>query len=621
MAIPTQAPVSIHAHALNFSCLLHPSLFVHICKGSLIVFRHIWNFFPMRLLHIQTDGGFHLVNYVGRNFPPYAILSHTWGRDEDEVTMSDLVHNTGSNKAGYRKLNFCSKQAASDHLEYFWVDTCCIDKSSSNELQEAINSMSRWYRDATKCYVYLEDVSEESLRENSLSFQKSRWFTRGWTLQELLAPKSVEFFSAEGILLGSRSSRLQEVAQITHIPVEALEGKAFSSFSVDERMGWAEGRETTREEDMAYSLFGIFDIQMPLLYGEGQKKAFRRLHRDIRESLEDGAFAPPKDAHNGTGSPGNSVDNNVQQSIRQLFRESQGRTKLVKDTAPDAAAFERVLKKSTALETNKFFTFLMGDSDKDGPPDLIAIKRHEYNDSIEVHVLSGASNYQNFALQVQSPIKEKWTTQLEFMLTDWNGDGELDIVMIKKDFCGTNMTEVHIVSGASNYQHWMVQVGTGLHETDDTFAFAMGRFRPRSRPDLFAIKRAKTDTNSMQVNVLSGKSSFQDFILQVDTGLHEFGPSFDFALTNWNAYRRPDLVAIKKSSSSSVPTEIHVLSGASLYKKSILRAEVPLYRTNGLFEFALADWTRDGRPDLVAVQTNDTRSKRTEVSVFQFLTE
>ena len=241
----------------------------------------------MRLLRLDDDGEFSLFEYVGRNIPRYAILSHTWGMDHEEVTFRDLTEGAGKSKAGYRKLTFCAKQAAHDDLQFFWVDTCCIDKLSSAELSEAINSMFRWYHDAAKCYVYLSDVSIGDFVRNDLSFQKSRWFTRGWTLQELVAPTSVEFFSAEGERLGDKVSLVQEIYAITGISVKALQGSCLSQFSVDERMSWAEKRETKREEDAAYSLLGIFDIHMPLLYGEGQKKAFTRLQKEIRESLRD----------------------------------------------------------------------------------------------------------------------------------------------------------------------------------------------------------------------------------------------------------------------------------------------------------------------------------------------
>ena len=241
----------------------------------------------MRLLQAQADGGFILTNYEYITLPPYAVLSHTWGNDGEELTFEDLEKGVGTDKAGHQKLVFCSKQAKKDDLQFFWMDTCCIDKRSSSELQEAINSMFKWYGSAAKCYVYLSDVSVDATSRAYQPFMQSRWFTRGWTLQELLAPTSVEFFSVEGLLLGDRDSLLQDIAQVTKIPAEALRGKDLSEFSVEMRMGWSEGRHTKREEDAAYSLLGIFNVHMPLIYGEGREKALRRLRKEIRETLDE----------------------------------------------------------------------------------------------------------------------------------------------------------------------------------------------------------------------------------------------------------------------------------------------------------------------------------------------
>jgi hypothetical protein len=243
----------------------------------------------MRLLEYKSGSDFSLVEFLGSKIPPYAILSHTWGPDNQEVKYQDLVNGMGKEKEGYRKLTFCKEQAAKDDLEYFWIDTCCIDKSSSAELSEAINSMFRYYRDATKCYVYLADVSSTGCDGVGEEFSTSRWFTRGWTLQELIAPKCVEFFSAEGSLLGDKCSHMQEISNITNIATEALTGAALSSFSIEERMAWAKERTTTRDEDLAYCLLGIFDIQMPLIYGEGKAKARKRLQKEIKESSGDAA--------------------------------------------------------------------------------------------------------------------------------------------------------------------------------------------------------------------------------------------------------------------------------------------------------------------------------------------
>jgi hypothetical protein len=245
----------------------------------------------MRLLKRNATGKFSLTKDLVSDdmIPPYAILSHTWGADTEEVSFKDMMDGTGMDKLGYNKIRFCEEQARRDDLQYFWIDTCCIDKSNSTELQEAINSMFRWYRNATKCYVYLVDVSRPALGTDSKlsqppwesSFRKSRWFTRGWTLQELVASALVEFFSKEGEQLGNKRSLERHIHEVTGIPVKALRGSPLSDFSVPERMLWAEARDTTRKEDKAYSLLGIFNVYMPLIYGEGRENAFKRLRDEI----------------------------------------------------------------------------------------------------------------------------------------------------------------------------------------------------------------------------------------------------------------------------------------------------------------------------------------------------
>jgi hypothetical protein len=235
----------------------------------------------MRLLQLEEDDTFSLVEYFDKNVPPYAILSHTWGADHEELTLRDLISGLGTDRDGYRKLLFCGKQAAKDDLKFFWIDTVCIDKTSSAELQEALNSMFRWYQTAAKCYAYLSDVSIRDVKDGLQSVHNSRWFKRGWTLQELIAPASVEFFSLEGDRIGDRISMMEDIHDITRIPIEVLQGYPLASFSTDERMSWAKGRETKREEDAAYSLLGIFDVYMPLIYGEGRDNALARLERKI----------------------------------------------------------------------------------------------------------------------------------------------------------------------------------------------------------------------------------------------------------------------------------------------------------------------------------------------------
>jgi hypothetical protein len=245
----------------------------------------------MRLLKcLPGDGDFELTTFDNNTAPPYAILSHTWTADQ-EVTYKEFLDGTGTNKLGYAKLRFCGERAAADDLEYFWVDTCCINKATSDELSTAINSMFYWYQRAAKCYVYLTDVSvPEEVTDPAAfciswkqAFRRSRWFTRGWTLQELLAPTSVEFFSREGKLLGSRNSLEQEIQEITAIPTKAIRGQKLSSFSIEERMSWAAGRTTTMAEDRIYCLLGIFGVFLPLIYGEGEDYASLRLREEIQK--------------------------------------------------------------------------------------------------------------------------------------------------------------------------------------------------------------------------------------------------------------------------------------------------------------------------------------------------
>lgn len=242
-----------------------------------------------------------LKSFIGKP-PPYAILSHTWLPDDPEVTFADFQNENKTirdKKAGFQKIRLTCEQAKREGIDYAWVDTCCINKDSSAELSEAINSMFKWYGSAAICYAYLEDfLYEDFLNGNTagLSTLKScRWFSRGWTLQELVAPKEVVFFAprAEGwVEIGRKESLCESLEQITHIPREILlQQKPLDDFSVATRMSWAAGRRTTREEDVAYCLLGLFNVNMPLLYGEGTA-AFIRLQEEIlRGERDDSLFA------------------------------------------------------------------------------------------------------------------------------------------------------------------------------------------------------------------------------------------------------------------------------------------------------------------------------------------
>ena len=190
-------------------------------------------------------------------------------------------------RKGFSKIQNCCALARSDGWEYVWIDNCCIDQKSSADLSEAINSMYRWYKGAVVCYAYLADISVSVGRRDSpkKKLRESRWFTRGWTLQELLAPKFLTFYDQDWIDVGTKHSLQHLISDATGIDTSHL--FEINPASAAAKMSWASSRETTRPEDIAYSLLGLFDVNMPLLYGEGATKAFERLQHEIIRSGDD----------------------------------------------------------------------------------------------------------------------------------------------------------------------------------------------------------------------------------------------------------------------------------------------------------------------------------------------
>lgn len=237
----------------------------------------------------------------------YAILSHTWGKDEVSFADFKALESAAENETiqirlargghvdiketeGYRKISGAAQLAKGAGLQYVWVDTCCIDKTSSAELSESINSMFRWYQNASVCFAYLSDVIGVDLHSPDSTFRRSRWFTRGWTLQELIAPRGVKFFDKEWGYIDSKqytTSFCALLANITGISEQVLVGTALlTDVSVANKMRWAAMRQTTRLEDTAYCLLGLFNVNMPLLYGEGVR-AFVRLQEQIMRETDD----------------------------------------------------------------------------------------------------------------------------------------------------------------------------------------------------------------------------------------------------------------------------------------------------------------------------------------------
>jgi Heterokaryon incompatibility protein (HET) len=281
--------------------------------------------------------------FYGSSTPPYAILSHRWG--DDEISLQDLqaaikdkasVNHGAFLATNFWKIQKTREEASASDIDWVWIDTCCINKESSAELSEAINSMYKWYQNAKICYAYMFDVvwaaensditvghdlsyaaepdadspglslntmttMEAAISNvtNATSFQNSSWFSRGWTLQELLAPRTIKFFDSGWNFIGMKAELVSYIAERSGIDAGFIEARiALEQASVAEKMSWVSRRQTTREEDMAYCLLGIFDVNMPLLYGEG-KKAFMRLQLEIiRKSDDESIFAWRREPNN-----------------------------------------------------------------------------------------------------------------------------------------------------------------------------------------------------------------------------------------------------------------------------------------------------------------------------------
>ena len=236
----------------------------------------------MRLLNTTT---YELEDYIGSNVPSYAILSHRWGKGE--IMYSDYRKGRCLTGPGYSKIFKACNFAKSRGHGFIWIDTCCIDKKSSAELTEAINSMFNWYRKAAECYAYLPDVHSERTDIAMEELRRSEWFRRGWTLQELIASSSVTFCTSSWRVIGDKRSTAHDhgpasiIKKATGVPRVVLRHPdKLWSFSVAERMSWASNRTITRVEDTAYCLLGLFGVNMPLLYGEGHN-AILRLQREI----------------------------------------------------------------------------------------------------------------------------------------------------------------------------------------------------------------------------------------------------------------------------------------------------------------------------------------------------
>ena len=241
----------------------------------------------MRLLNTELHT---FKEFSDSDIPKYAILSHRWG--DEEITFQDFRKGKNRDSQSYAKVKRYCALAKGRGSTWVWVDTCCIDKKSSAELSEAINSMYRWYEKAKECHVYLSDVTwnSEDVESSKALFTQSSWFTRGWTLQELLAPSEVIFFDSAWNLFGTKVNLMNLISAATGITMYRIENPFKACIA--QKMSWMSKRKTSRSEDMAYCMLGLFDVNMPLLYGEGGSKAFMRLQLEIiKQSDDESIFA------------------------------------------------------------------------------------------------------------------------------------------------------------------------------------------------------------------------------------------------------------------------------------------------------------------------------------------
>ncbi|KAI8958484.1 heterokaryon incompatibility protein-domain-containing protein [Daldinia sp. FL1419] len=231
---------------------------------------------------------------------PYAVLSHTWG--SDEILFHEFADGREAlqSRTGWRKMTRFCETALRHGFKHAWMDACCIDKRNSADLSEAINSMYKYYYKSAACFIYLEDVHKYADEANSLPgvqvtrdqlltrVKATRWVTRGWTLQELIAPKQRFFLASDWSQIEDGQDLLDTLVESTGIDKELLQDRdLMRNFCIAERMKWASRRQTTRAEDVAYCLMGIFNVNMPVLYGEGARNAFNRLQREIMQSSFD----------------------------------------------------------------------------------------------------------------------------------------------------------------------------------------------------------------------------------------------------------------------------------------------------------------------------------------------
>ena len=335
---------------------------MHLCSMRLINVEAFLEMEGLIRRGKRVDHRAKVLEFGDDDITEYAIVSHRWV--EQEVDYNEIVELAKMAKKerseirqrdGYRKIFQGCEQAKKDGYKWLWMDTCCIDKRSSAELSEAINSMYRWYENSRICYAYLHDVHSSSFpTAPDHRYPKSNgwpeWFSRGWTLQEMIAPRDVQFFNKDWHPIGDKRTLSPILENITQVPQHILKGGLSSNRPcIAQVMSWAADRTTTRVEDRAYSLMGLLDVNMPMLYGEG-KKAYHRLQLEIMRTSNDySIFA-------WSCNPINVRTGSILADDPRLFRGCDKMELLNRDEFIESLK-ERIPEEDPAIEDDRFGTF------------------------------------------------------------------------------------------------------------------------------------------------------------------------------------------------------------------------------------------------------------------------
>jgi hypothetical protein len=254
---------------------------------------------------------------------------------------------------------------------------------------------------------------------------------------------------------------------------------------------------------------------------------------------------------------------------------------------------------------------------------LIAIKKSVTGtNSTEVHIVRGTANYQEYSLETGTILHETGA-EFEFAVWDMNRDGIMDIVGIKKAVTGTNSTEVHVLNGATNFQTYLLQTGTALHETrsDANWKFAVWDYDGNGSMDLVAIVKHGGSGNT-EVHVLNGSDNFKTFLLSTVTALEANADSYDFSVWDYNNDGKMDLVAVKKNMTGAGRTEVHILDGASNFSTFRLHAVTHIEENTSNYEFIPTYYpVRGSAMNIVAVKKFNTGSLSTELHVLNGATD